>query len=639
MCKQLIKSLSNKTLYLLLVVAHSAPPFFSQSTKFLDSIISITQKSEIDSVSINAYNKWGQFIFKDNVDSAFNIYQRGIEIAKHHLSREKLWKPGEKRGVEISLGMLIDELGYYHSKKGNINSAITHYFESLKLFEKNRYFKGIANELNNIGFIYFSNLNDSEKAKEKFNLAEKIFKALKDSSNQANALHNLASVYDRSKEYDKAIELFAYSIDIRTKIKEYEKLSMSYNYLAFVHYKIKNYNLAKEYLLKSIALTKKHENKMAFTNALAMLGNVYLIENDIDKALNYGLEAYRTANDLKFPFFIQSSSKLLYAIYKKQGKWKEAYEMYALAELIEDSTQNNTIKNNILREEIRYRFEKKSIEDSINFETAKLQKDFIIQQQADKISNAKNNRNSIVAILSLSLFTGLLLLNRRRLYIRLKANRIILDNLSIEQKLLRVQMNPHFIFNALNSIQSFIIEKESEIAKAYLLKFSQLLRSIIEQSEKNFISIKEEVETLSLYLEMEKLRFGNKFNCEILINDKQNIEKFKIPPLIIQPFLENSIVHGVSNKPEQGNIKIEISSINDTVRCIIEDDGIGRESAEKINEKRKKTNSSLATVLVKERLEKIQVKNKCGNIKIVDLFDKESIACGTRIEIEIPILN
>ncbi len=201
----------------------------------------------------------------------------------------------------------------------------------------------------------------------------------------------------------------------------------------------------------------------------------------------------------------------------------------------------------------------------------------------------------------------------------------------LEQKSLRLQMNPHFIFNSLNSIQSFILENDIDKALFYLSKFSQLMRLILSNSSKSFVSIKDELKALQYYIEIEKLRFDDKFDYEIIVDEEIDEDFFGVPPLVIQPYVENSIIHGLINKKEKGFLSIELKMLEDNILCIIQDNGIGIEAADKIREKSGITHKSKGMNITKERLE-ILSKTKEYSIKIIDLKDEKGNPIGTRIE-------
>ncbi len=205
------------------------------------------------------------------------------------------------------------------------------------------------------------------------------------------------------------------------------------------------------------------------------------------------------------------------------------------------------------------------------------------------------------------------------------------------QQALRLQMNPHFIFNSLNSIQSFILKNNIDVAINYLAKFSQLMRSNLANAREAFISVEDEVKSLKYYLEIEKLRFEDKFDYTFEVDEVIDADFVGIPPMLIQPFIENAILHGIINKNEKGEIHIYLKQENeDTLLCIIEDNGIGREEANKIRVKSGFKRKSRALGITKERL---QLLNKEGegtySLRIIDLFNDRNEASGTRIELRV----
>lgn len=204
---------------------------------------------------------------------------------------------------------------------------------------------------------------------------------------------------------------------------------------------------------------------------------------------------------------------------------------------------------------------------------------------------------------------------------------------------LRSQMNPHFIFNALNSIQDFIILNEKKLARQYLVKFSKLIRIYLEHSQKDTVTLAEEIKALQLYLELEKDRFNDDFIFTISIDENLNLEQIYIPSLLLQPYVENALKHGLLHKTD--NKKLTISFEKDTnistLICTILDNGIGREAAAKINKKRVGKHKSFATSANQKRINLLNLANN-SNLEIVieDLTENE-IALGTKIIIKIPI--
>ncbi len=204
---------------------------------------------------------------------------------------------------------------------------------------------------------------------------------------------------------------------------------------------------------------------------------------------------------------------------------------------------------------------------------------------------------------------------------------------------LRSQMNPHFIFNALNSIQDYIVLNERKLASSFLVKFSRLIRIYLEQGQQNEISLKQEIEALRLYLELEKVRFEDELTYEIVVDNKLVLTTIKIPSLLLQPYIENALKHGLLHKKLNRSLSVRFSlKSSKLLECIIEDNGVGRAASRDINLSRK-GHVSFATQATEKRVELIN-EVKCNNdkiqIKIYDLFSAAGKPNGTRVNILIP---
>ncbi len=210
----------------------------------------------------------------------------------------------------------------------------------------------------------------------------------------------------------------------------------------------------------------------------------------------------------------------------------------------------------------------------------------------------------------------------------------------VEMKALRAQMNPHFIFNCLNSIYHFMGKKDTEQASKYLIKFSNLIRSILENSLHQEVALKEDLEALELYIQLEQMRLDNKFTYEINIQANIDTNTIFVPPLIMQPFVENSIWHGLSNKAEGGLIKIEISKDEHMLTYVLEDNGSNVVKLSDLPEIEQLKKSSIGISATKERLELVNQKsNSHANFLMTDLMDAANNYCGKRIELKLPILQ
>lgn len=208
----------------------------------------------------------------------------------------------------------------------------------------------------------------------------------------------------------------------------------------------------------------------------------------------------------------------------------------------------------------------------------------------------------------------------------------------LEMKALRAQMNPHFIFNSLNSINRFILENNKIKASEYLTKFSRLVRMILQNSQISLITLESELEALKLYIDLEALRFDHHFEYKLIIPEDLDIEVLKVPPLIIQPFVENAIWHGLMHKEEKGLLEIEVSQIGDQLLFRIADDGLGRKLASQIDSK-SAAHKSIGLKITTARIAMLQEsKTKEEAVSINDLVHPDGTAAGTEVILKMPAI-
>ena len=202
----------------------------------------------------------------------------------------------------------------------------------------------------------------------------------------------------------------------------------------------------------------------------------------------------------------------------------------------------------------------------------------------------------------------------------------------LELQALRAQMNPHFIFNCLSSVNRFILINRTEEASDYLTKFSRLIRMALHNSEKSYITLENELEALRLYLDLERLRFKNAFNYSISLINTIDVSAVFIPPMLLQPFIENAIWHGLMHKQDAGFLDITLSIEEEILTCIITDNGIGRNNAAMINSKSAEKNKSMGVKITTERLALLsRNEDEQAVFDIEDLTDKEGNAAGTKV--------
>lgn len=251
-------------------------------------------------------------------------------------------------------------------------------------------------------------------------------------------------------------------------------------------------------------------------------------------------------------------------------------------------------------------------------------------------------QTALFRILAALLFGGLIFW-----YIRIRENRaqqkekqegeISRKIMELEKRALQAQMNPHFIYNSMNSIQQFILLHDTEGAMKYLTKFSRILRTVLNMSSQTRIPLYEEINLIEDYIELESMRFPNKFSYEIAVSPELNIHSVEIPPFFIQPQVENAIRHGLLQKETPGHLKVELNKVHEDILIIVEDNGIGREASRARKYKEVSAHESKGLSIIEERLKHLHTPNGHHPFKIIDLYDHQRKPQGTRVEILLPM--
>ncbi len=394
-------------------------------------------------------------------------------------------------------------------------------------------------------------------------------------------------------------------------------------------------------------------------------GSLYLGLNKTNDAIFYFEKGLHSAQEAHSLLFIQQALKGLSDAYTQKADVKKAIFYYEQYTIVKDSLLKLKTDQAIAEIRSKYESEKKQLEiQSLQLEGQKKQSELNITQ-----GQVKEQKQFILLIILALFLTIILAVTLFRQYRSKKKNNeklLIQNNKIIEQKkeleesltytkelqevlkedldhymqaALRKQMNPHFIFNSLNSIQSFILQNDKLSANIYLSKFAGLMRKVLENSQHHLITLAKEIEVLKLYIELEEQRFDNKFNCSWIIAENIELSLYKLPPLLLQPYIENAIWHGLLHKEGDRTMTISIMKNAEQLICTIEDNGIGRAAAMAIN-KNKTNHESIGTKITQKRIDLINSLNKSGiGVKYYDLHDKDGLASGTKAELTIPIIG
>jgi len=283
-----------------------------------------------------------------------------------------------------------------------------------------------------------------------------------------------------------------------------------------------------------------------------------------------------------------------------------------------------------------YKRNKDILEVNISYETEKKEHE-LSRLSEDNINKEKQLRQSYITVAG-SIILVLLTLLLAIVLIRQNKLRNEQRTLLLQQRLFRLQMNPHFLYNSLASIQNFIIHKNPSEASSFLSKFSKLVRQILNSSATEYISLDEELDSIENYLSLQKIRYRDMFDYSIETDEAMDTETTSIPPMLAQPFIENAIEHGLKNKDSKGFIHISIKQANGYFILEIEDNGVGRAKAKELEKAERKDHKSMATTITADRLNSLNKKLKQKiRFEIIDLKDEKGNATGTKVVFEIPL--
>ena len=319
----------------------------------------------------------------------------------------------------------------------------------------------------------------------------------------------------------------------------------------------------------------------------------------------------------------------LSAVYDEMNNKDSSMSYYRTYRTVRDSLFSENNRRNTIVNEYQWNINRKELENSNLKEVAAAQ---------EKQIAFKNILLFLVGIgFLLSLFIAFLL------YKSFEARKIKNESqykqkiAETEMQALQAQMNPHFFFNSLNSIENFIMQNEKKLASDYLNKFARFIRGILDSSNNDLIDLSKDLSSLQLYIDLEQLRFNNKFSycCQV---DPQLLEgEYRVPALLVQPFLENAINHGIGPSDRTDlKICVQVRLINNRIHYIIQDNGIGRDQSRVYNELNKPFHKSVGMKLTQDRINLFnQDTGESSKVKITDLFDEENKPSGTRIEFAI----
>ena len=574
------------------------------------------------------HGKGACYYTKANYDSSLYFLRLGLAIF-------------EKARQPQFVARSLNRIGSCYLSLSDYKAALSEFQKMLVIADEDKTNNSLIKALKgsasgNIALIYYQ-LGDNKKTLFYDSISLQIFQQAGDSMNVANMYNNLADIHLKNENYDSAIAYDLKALRINDSLGSKGGRGNNYSSMGTAYLKLKKYSQAIGYLNKSVAIFNELGAKSHASQALAHIADLYdtapdsvLIKNGIkpserfEKVVYYQNQAIQLAKEIKDLDNLSSQWKAMSAIYEHHQQFEPALAAYKEYTIIHDSIAGDKKQQDIVRQEVRFEAEKK--EAILNAEHASALK----RQQF--VRNLIIAGSVVLLIAGLSVFS---LYKRRRDAVEKQKEAELKSQVSeTEMKALRAQMNPHFIFNSLNSISDYIAKNKTELADEYLTKFAKLMRLVLENSEKKEVPLSEDLKALELYMQLEALRLSNNFTYKIEVDEDIDKEATLVPPLILQPFVENSIWHGIAKKKEEGNIFIHIKREGEMINCIVEDNGIGRQTTDGITTLKDNTGRrSLGMKITNERIDIInKVKKTNAAVKLTDLQQ------GTKLEVKLPLI-
>jgi tetratricopeptide (TPR) repeat protein len=636
------------------VIAADKPTAISSAIK-----IKLSPEAQKDTAKVNALVRKGTKylssksftidIAKACIDSAVLVCEKkNIEIpanlhlllAEYHFATGDLRSASEEASMAMknSAGAGESELlarinlffGKYYHRTGAFKESIEYYESAIKIAQKKRLrnfipasYYGQANVFRTIGDLkgYHENLINMINA----GLAEN------DSIIAVRGYYFLGTslcgdtVTSERRNFRKADSLLRQSLKLSLIIKDTSTAASSLANIGWNYYLDFTYDSSIVYYERSLKYSIPGNLHAASANSMGNLGTIYSDLKEPGKAIKYyqkGIEQAKMVSDIYDLWWIYRDMSNMYI---RLQDTSNAYRSYVQYKKYHDSYQ---YKSNIQGlADAKIRFEADTHKKELELLSLRL----------------KNNRllnYGFSGLMVLTLAIGILIYRGSKLKDKRRISDMNRKISEITQANLRQQMNPHFIFNTLNSIQYYMYQHDKLATNNYLTKFSSLMRKVLDNSQHTSVPLSDELSALNLYLELESIRFKDKFDYKINVDEEIDPLMHKVPTMLIQPYVENSICHGLIPMEGKGFVNIDLNLKDDFILCTIEDNGIGREAAKERNRKREGNNhNSLGTQITASRLDLVnELYGTSLHTIYTDLKNENGEPSGTRVEIHIPII-
>lgn len=621
-----------------------------------------SSKTENDSTQILQLIQTGDNLYESNPDSAISLYDQALGLAAHFIGGKPSNSDSYQWGLK-QIALSHRGIGVSNTAKGELQKSLDEinialsYVSQYETSNPDAFAKDYVAILNSKGVVQ-KRLGFFKDALETYHLAQTIASKHNDSLSVAIFLTNAGNIYQEIGDTDKALEYINNALELHTKLKnqrgiiatnltlanilntkgELEKARPHYiaalnfcieqnlhgyvgliqSNLGVLEMKLENFQLALDFFNNAIVNLNKVGNRQGLALVYGNLADLHIGKGEYSKGIEFAKKQLAEAKQTQGLVNQRYAYKHLSKAYSGLGNYKLAYENQLLYTSLNDSIMSVEKRKEISRLEAVYQDEKKR--EEIKY----------LENLSTLLANKNRLQGIMLVSISLLLITTVLLTATWVRNSKLKANR---KQLMLEHKLLRLQMNPHFLFNSLSSIQNVIIRSDKMEAATLVANFSKFIRFVLDSSRSNLVPLDNEIEAINIFLDLQKVRFPNLFTHTINIDIDEDSSEVLVPPLIIQPFVENSVIHGFPKDKNDGKLDIHFFKSNGNLCCRVKDNGVGFTSN---IHKKEGTHTSLATQITAERLELISKRYKCKATLVYE--DMGDNAQGTSLIITLPLL-
>ena len=523
------------------------------------------------------------------------VFNGDFENAKNTL--EPLVKV--KNMVPFQKVEIHEYLGDAYLGSGDIDKAVAFYGEGLKIAEKNQVTPKVTDLNSKIADAY---AKDNRSVEAEGYYANSLQLAKRQAPQRSiQEKEKVADFYNKKSRFNEEIQMRKESLN------ELEGLPAETK-------------VAKDKTVSPDSITSQRINYK--------IANAYIAQDNYDEAISYLQKSIVEADSDDDLIIQKDATRKLSEVYEYKGEFNKALETYQAYVAVVDTLYIR--KEQEIARAARFNREiasKQSRIAGLEQERELSQSKYDLAVTGQQLEQESNKRKNWVIY---SLLFGMLLMGLAAFFFYRSNRQQKLANNLLALKSLRSQMNPHFIFNALNSVNNFIAKSDERSANRYLSEFSTLMRAVLENSEEDFIPLSKELELIRLYVKLEHSRFPDKFDYQINVDESIDMESYQIPPMLLQPYIENAIWHGLRYKEEKGLLSVNLEYVNtNSIRIIIEDDGIGRKKSAALKTQNQKKQKSKAMGNISKR---IAILNDMYKDKVdVRITDMNTDGKGTRV--------